>query len=76
MSATLKLLMRGYYGTMDEGVANILKDLLSKAVGLIGITEGYMGLTFSIGDDLEIGDEVLDLSQDIITQSWKNLMER
>jgi signal transduction histidine kinase len=73
MSATLKLLMRGYYGTMDEGVANILKDLLSKAVGLIGITEEYMGLTFSIGDDLEIGDEVLDLRQDIINPVLEEL---
>jgi signal transduction histidine kinase len=73
MSATLKLLMRGYYGTMDEGVANILKDLLSKAVGLIGITEEYMGLTFSISDDLEIGDEVLDLRQDIMNPVLEEL---
>jgi signal transduction histidine kinase len=73
MSATLKLLMRGYYGTMDEGVANNLKDLLSKAVGLIGLTEEYMGLTFSIGDDSEIGDEVLDLRQDIINPVLEEL---
>jgi light-regulated signal transduction histidine kinase (bacteriophytochrome) len=43
ISATLKLLSRGYYGKMDEGVANNLKDLLSKTVGLIGITEEYLG---------------------------------
>lgn len=43
MSATLKLLSRGYYGKMDEGVANNLKELLSKTVGLIGITEEYLG---------------------------------
>jgi two-component system sensor kinase len=40
---------------------------------LIGITEEYMGLTFSIGDDLEIGDEVLDLRQDIINQVLEEL---
>ncbi len=28
LSAALKLLSRGYYGKMDEGVANNLKDLL------------------------------------------------
>jgi signal transduction histidine kinase len=66
VSATLKLLSRGYYGKMDEGVANNLNDLLSKTIGLIGITEEYLGRTFSIDDDLEIGEEVLDLIQDII----------
>jgi len=66
ISATLKLLSRGYYGKMDEGVANNLKEILSKIVGLIGITEEYLGRTFSIDDDLEIGEEVLDLIQDII----------
>ena len=43
ISATLKLLSRGYYGKMDEGVANNMKDLLSKTVGLIEITEEHMG---------------------------------
>jgi signal transduction histidine kinase len=52
---------------MDEGVANNLKDLLAKTVGLIGITEEYLGRTFSIDDDLEIEEEVLDLIQDIIS---------
>ena len=66
ISATLKLLNRGYYGKMDEGVANNLNDLLSKTVGLIGITEEYLGRTFSIDGDLETGEEVLDLMQDII----------
>ena len=28
MSATLKLLIRGYYGKMEEGVTNHLKELL------------------------------------------------
>jgi signal transduction histidine kinase len=66
ISATLKLLSRGYYGKMDEGVANNLKELLSKTIGLMGITEEYLGRTFSIDGGLEIGEEVLDLMQDII----------
>jgi len=66
ISASLKLLSRGYYGKMDEGVANNLKDLFSKTLCLVGITEEYLGRTFSIDDDLEMGEEVLDLIQDII----------
>ena len=55
MSATLKLLSRGYYGKMDESVANNLKDLLSKTVGLIGITVECLGRSLSTDDDLETG---------------------
>jgi signal transduction histidine kinase len=66
MSSTLKLLSRGYYGKMEEGVVNCLNELLSKTIGLIGITEEHLGRTFSINDDLEIGEEVLDLIQDIV----------
>jgi signal transduction histidine kinase len=73
MSATLKLLTRGYYGKMDEGVANNLKDLLSKTVGLIGITEEYLGRTFLLNDDLETEGETLDLGQDIINPVLEEL---
>ena len=73
MSATLKLLSRGYYGKMDEGVANNLKDLLSKTVSLIGITEEYLGRTFSVNDDLETVSETLDLRQDIINPVLEEL---
>ena len=66
ISATLKLLGRGYYGKMDEGVANRLKDLLSRTMGLIGITEEYLGRTFSVQDEVEMEGEAVDLMQDII----------
>ena len=66
MSATLKLLNRGYYGNMDSGVADRLKHLLTKTISLIGISEDYLCRTFSIDDDLDIGGEALDLHQDII----------
>ncbi len=66
MSAILKLLNRGYYGKMDEGVANSLNGLLSNTIALIGIVEEYLGRTLSIDGDLEIEEEVLDLMQDII----------
>jgi two-component system sensor histidine kinase/response regulator len=66
MLANLKLLSRGYYGKMDDGVLDNLKGLLSKTTRLIGTTEEYLGRTFSIDDDLEIEEEVLDLKHDII----------
>jgi hypothetical protein len=37
--ATLKLLNRGYYGKMDEGVANKLKEIFPQLVHLIAATE-------------------------------------
>ena len=66
MSATLKLLTRGYYGKMDEGVTNHLNELLSKTISLNGMTEEYLSRAFSVDGDLEIEDEALDLKQDII----------
>jgi signal transduction histidine kinase len=66
MSATLKLLTRGYYGKMDEGVTNHLKELLSRTISLNGLTEEYLSRAFSVDGDLEIEDDALDLKQDII----------
>jgi signal transduction histidine kinase len=73
MSAILKLLNRGYYGKMDEGVTNSLKELLSKTTGLIGITEEYLSRTFSLNGDLEAESEALDLMQDIISPILEEL---
>jgi len=73
MSATLKLLTRGYYGKMDEGVTNHLKELLSKTISLNGMTEEYLSRAFSINGDLETGDEVLDLMQDILNPILEEL---
>jgi signal transduction histidine kinase len=66
ISATLKLLTRGYYGKMDDAVANTLKELLSKTISLVGITEEYLGRTFCVEGDLESQGEVLNLMKDVI----------
>jgi len=66
MSAALKLLGRGYYGKMDEGVENRLKELLSKTVSLIGVTEESLDRVFLINEDWTKQDEMCDLRQDII----------
>ena len=73
MSATLKLLTRGYYGKMDEGVTNHLKELLSKTISLNGMTEEYLIRAFSVDGDLETEEEVLDLIQDIFNPILEEL---
>ena len=74
MSATLKLLSRGYYGKMDEDVANRLNELLSKTTGLIGTTEEYLSFAFSLNGDRNKESEVLDLAQDIIDPVLEELV--
>jgi signal transduction histidine kinase len=73
MVATLKLLSRGYYGKMDESVANRLNELISKAIGLIGITEEYLDRTFSVSDGLDVEGEVVDIAKDIISPVLEEL---
>jgi len=64
--ATLKLLGRGYYGRMDEGVENQVKELLGRVAQLIGISEECLGRALSADGHLEIRQEVLDLRKDVI----------
>ncbi|OGP93160.1 MAG: hypothetical protein A2156_08380 [Deltaproteobacteria bacterium RBG_16_48_10] len=64
--ATLKLLNRGYYGRMDEGVENQVKELLGRVTQLIGISEECLGRALSADGHLDIRQEVLDLRKDII----------
>lgn len=73
ISATLKLLSRGYYGKMDEAVVHRIKELFLKTSGLIGITEEYLGRSFSVNDDLDTEVESLDLMKDILIPVLKEL---
>lgn len=66
MSATLKLLGRGYYGTMDEAVESKLRELLEGMTHLIGMSEECLGKAFSLGGNVTTKHEVLDLRKDII----------
>jgi signal transduction histidine kinase len=66
LSATLKLLNRGYYGRMEDGVADRLKELSSKTHSLIGMTEEYLGRALSMDEEIESGEKILDLMQDVI----------
>jgi signal transduction histidine kinase len=73
ISATLKLLSRGYYGKMDEAVVRRVKELFSKTSGLIGVTEEYLGRSFSVNDDGNAEVESLDLMKDIVIPVLKEL---
>jgi len=66
IAATLKLLIRGTYGKMDQSVYHTLSDLLSRVVQLIGIAEDCLGKAHSVEGAMRMDREVLDLRQDII----------
>ncbi|MBP1695833.1 MAG: sensor signal transduction histidine kinase [Deltaproteobacteria bacterium] len=73
ISATLKLLSRGYYGKMDETVVHRIKELFSKTSGLIGVTEEYLGRSFWVNNDLNAEVESLDLMRDVLIPVLKEL---
>jgi signal transduction histidine kinase len=73
LSATLKLLNRGHYGKMDEGVADRLKELSSKTDSLIGMSEEYLSRALSMDEEIEREEKILDLMQDVINPVLQEL---
>ncbi len=66
MGATLKLLLRGRYGQMDESVHNTLNDFLSRVALLLGTAEEFIGKAQSMSSAVDDGPQMLDLRMDII----------
>lgn len=66
ISATLKLLSRGYYGKMDEDVSIRINELFSNITGLVGLTEEYLATSVCSDDDSKIEGEALDLMRDTL----------
>ena len=66
IAATLKLLMRGSFGRMDESVWNTVSDLMGRVGSLIGIAEDCLGSAHSMEGSLRKKREMIDLRQDII----------
>jgi signal transduction histidine kinase len=64
--ATLKLLIRGSYGKLDESANNTIKELLSRVSHLKGIAEDCLGKAYAVEDSLKLESEILDIRQDII----------
>ena len=66
IAATLKLLMRGSFGRMDESVWNTVADLMARVRHLIGIAQDCLGSAHTLEGALSKNREVIDLRQDII----------
>ena len=66
ISATLKLLNRGYYGKVDGDVENKCGELLENVTHLIGMCEEYLNKVLTAKDRLGFDQEVLDLRGDIV----------
>ena len=73
LEATLRLLIRGYYGEMDEGVVSNLQGMLSRLLCSVGMTEECLSEMFSVHEDLEAETETLDLLLDIINPVLEEL---
>ncbi len=66
IASTLKLMLRGVYGKLDQNPANTVQELLSRCARLLGTAEDYLGKASIVEGSLEMEREVLDLRQDII----------
>ncbi len=66
IAATLKLLLRGSFGRMDESVWNTVQELLGRVRHLIGIAEDCLGRANSLEVTLRNDRNSVDLRQDII----------
>ncbi len=66
IAATLKLLLRGSFGRMDESVWNTVSDLMARVRHLIGIAEDCLGSAHSMEGALLKKRECIDLRQDVI----------
>lgn len=66
VAATLKLLLRGSFGRMDESVWNTVADLMARVRRLIRIAEDCLGSAHSLEGALLKKREFVDLRQDII----------
>jgi len=66
IAATLKLLLRGSFGRMDESVWNTVSDLMGRVGNLIGIAQDCLGSAHSVESELLKKRDVIDLRQDIV----------
>jgi two-component system, sensor histidine kinase and response regulator len=66
IAATLKLLIRGVYGKIDESPKQTLKDLYERINRLNGTAEDYLGKASVVTGEVQLDRKVLDLREDII----------
>lgn len=65
IGAALKLLKKGSYGALDEGVCVELDKLLEIVVQATRIMEDFMGRVFSLSGTSDMHHEILDIRKDI-----------
>ncbi len=65
-SATLKLLMRGTYGRLDESVFNTVNDLSVRINHIIGLAEDFLAKAQVVDSDLQIEKNEIDLRGEVI----------
>ncbi len=66
VAAALKLLKKGSYGNMDEGVKERMDKLFRTVTGLIGILEDSMGRAFSLSKGIVQTIEEVNLKKDVL----------
>jgi signal transduction histidine kinase len=66
IDATLKLLIRGIYGQMDNSVKNTVIDLHGRIERLFGVAEDCLGKVSAVAGDVDFTKKMLDLREDII----------
>jgi K+-sensing histidine kinase KdpD len=66
MAATLKLLQRGSYGSIDKSVANTVKDLSIRVKQILGIAEDCLGKANAVDAHMKIEKYEIDLRQEVI----------
>ena len=66
VAAALKLMKKGFYGKIDEGVNTEIEKMLEKMAGLVGIVEDSMSRSLCLSGELDRLREGLDLHADIL----------
>jgi len=65
-SATLKLLLRGTYGKLDESVFQTVKDLSIRIKQILGIAEDSLAKAQVVDSELQIEKNEIDLRREVI----------
>ena len=66
IASILKLMVRGAYGKLDQKLADMIRDLTTVCVGLLGTTEDFLGKASIVKASIEMESETLDLLNDVI----------
>jgi len=76
VEATLKLLLRGIYGKMDESVKNTVRDLYGRIEKLLGVAEDCLGKASAVAGGVDFERKILDLREDIIDPVLNELSQQ